>query len=255
MIEEPMAWFWAITAAMAIGAAKTGLPGLGILVVALMARAIPGRQSVGVVLPLLIIADCCAVFWYRRFARWDLLLRLFSWVALGLVIGGLLLWLLGGNEQADRWFRPLLGIIVLIMIALHLAQMRYGEHLRPQKRLGLAATGCCTGIATTLANAAGPVMSVYLAGQKVDKQQFLGTMAWFFLILNLSKVPIFLIVSWIHPEQPMISSATLELNLRLLPGVLLGAIIGRYLLSRLPRQMFFAAVICLASIAALSLLW
>ncbi len=255
MIEGQAAWFWAITAAMAIGAAKTGLPGLGILVVALMARAIPGRQSVGVVLPLLIIADCCAVAWFRRHARWDLLLRLFSWVGLGLMIGGLLLWLLGGDERADQWFRPLLGIIVLIMIGLHLAQLRYGERLRPHSRLGCAATGCCTGIATTLANAAGPVMSVYLAGQKVDKQQFLGTMAWFFLLLNLSKMPIFLAISWMHPDQPMISSASLRLNLVLLPGVLAGVLIGRFLLYRLPRQVFFAAVIILAGIAALSLLW
>jgi uncharacterized protein len=249
-------WQWGLAAlaAVLIGIAKTGVPGLGILVVVLMASIVPGKQSVGLVLPLLIVADGIAVAWYRRHAQWTQLAALAPSVIVGVLVGGGVLWAI------DRWgmdqggFRPLIGAVVLTMLTLHLVRERLGDRLVPHDRITVNLTGACSGGATTLANAAGPIMNLYLAGRGMKKEAFLGTMAWFFLLLNLSKVPIFIALSVCAPRDPMISVGSLSIDLMLMPGVVLGAWCGRGLLRRIPQRIFLRMVIALAAASAVKLL-
>ncbi|MFW5844672.1 MAG: sulfite exporter TauE/SafE family protein [Planctomycetota bacterium] len=253
-------WQWLLggLAAMLVGLAKTGIPGAGILVVPLMASAFGGRPSVGTLLPLLIVADCFAVFWYRRHAQWDKLWGLVPWVAVGLGLGGLVHWLLGdatvGGWRSADLFTPLIGLVVLLMLGIHLLRTRLGDRLTPHSRLGVAAAGTGTGVATTLANAAGPIMTIYLAGKGLPKEQFMGTNAWFFLLLNLSKVPLFLLVAALPDAAPLITPASLTIDACLLPLIVPGVFLGKWLLPRFSNTWFYTAVLGLAALAALKLL-
>lgn len=250
-------WCLAALAAVMVGCAKTGIPGIGILVVPLMAAAFGGKPSVGTLLPMLIVADCFAVFWYRRHAQWDKLVRLIPWVVPGLVLGTVVLALLGevrilgfdGNEL----FKPGIGLLVLVMLVLLLLRRRYGETLTPRHTATIALTGSGTGLATTLANAAGPIMTLYLAGMRMPKEQFMGTNAWFFLLLNLCKIPLYLLVGLADPSQPMITADSLLLDACLVPLIIAGAFLGRWLLPKLSQRWFDGLVLVLAAVAALRL--
>ena len=93
-----------------------------------------------------------------------------------------------------------------------------------------------------------PVMSIYLASQDLDKRRFIGTAAWFFLILNVSKVPPYCFLHMLKWEMLPPAAA-------LAPLVILGALLGVYLLARIPQRFFDALALILAGIAALRLVY
>ncbi|TVR41206.1 MAG: sulfite exporter TauE/SafE family protein [Planctomycetota bacterium] len=253
-------WQWLIAglAALIVGCAKTGLPGLGLVAVPLMAVAFGGRASVGTLLPMLIIADCFAVLFYRRHARWDHLLRLLPSVCLGLPLGFILMWWLGLREVAagepDAVFTSIIGMVILVMVALLCLRRWWGDRLVPRGRLSVVLYGSGAGIATFLANAAGPMMALYLAGMRAKKEAFMGTNAWFFLLLNLSKVPLFLILGLLVPQAPLITGSSLRLNVILAPAIIVGVLLGAWLFTRLNQRLFDALVLILAAAAAVHLI-
>jgi uncharacterized protein len=237
-------WQWLLggACALGVGMAKTGVPGLGIFVVPLMVLAVgDARQSAGWLLPLLCVADVFAVVAYRRHAEARQLFTLVPWVLLGMGAGALAL---GGPESV---LRRVVGAIVLAMVLLRIARGRpaAAEHATPQPA-GLAPSigyGVVAGFATTLANAAGPVMNLYLLARRLPKQQFIATGAWFFLVINLSKLPI-------YAGHGLIHSRSLLFDLVLVPAVLLGAAIGRRVAARLPQRAFELLVLALTTAAA-----
>ncbi len=239
-------WLLGLLCAVLIGTAKTGVPGLGILVVPLMFHVVGDRLSgPGALLPLLCVADLFGVVWFRRHARaWDLL-HLSPWVALGIAGGALVLRLM-----PDARLRLLVGVIVLVMVAAHLLRNRVPEQALANRGHAWRRSllfGILTGFATTVANAAGPVMNLYLLAMDLPKDQFMGTGAWFFCIVNLVKVPIYV---W----QGMITVPSLLLDACLLPGILVGALIGKRIYRRLPQRAFELTVLSLTILAGLSLL-
>jgi len=251
---------WALGAigALIVGCSKTGVPGIGILAVPLMAAAFGGKPSVGALLPMLIVADCFAVAWYRRHAQWDKLWGVLLWVLPGVVIGTVALWgfdrLRIPAEDRDSWFKVLIGLVVLVMLVLMLLRRRYGERLTPQHRGAVIGTGVSAGIATTVANAAGPIMTIYLTGMRLPKQQFMGTNAWYFLLINVLKVPIYAALTLFDPDNPMFTATTLAFDALMLPLIFAGVFLGKWLLPRIPQRGFDALILILAAIAALNLL-
>src|SRR4051794_37206879 len=173
-------WQWAVGAlcACVVGIAKTGVPGFGILVVPLMALMVgDAKQSAGWLLPVLCTADVFAViYWRRHTAAW----RLFSlapWVVMGMILGACAL---GLNE---RLLRPIIGVIVFVMLILYLIRrFRSSENQVPSHT---PTYGITAGFASTLANAAGPVMSLYLLSRRLPKEEFIATGAWLFFLVNL----------------------------------------------------------------------
>lgn len=230
--------------AVVVGCSKTGVPGMGILAVALMANLMPGetKLSVGTLLPMLIAADLFAVAYYRHHAQWNHIRKLLPWVLLGLVLGAFALDLTG------RWFSLLLGGLVLVMLLVDL--LRRGERLAhvPRHPLFAASMGTATGFATTVGNVAGPIMTVYLQAQGMDKNRFMGSMAWFFLIINCTKVPLFI-------GKGMINRESLLFDACMIPGVVAGALVGRRLFLLIPEKVFAGLVLALAALSALRLLW
>lgn len=221
-----------------MGVAKTGVPGLGTLVVPLMALAASDvRQSAGWLLPLLCVADLFAVFYWRRHAAAGKLFHLAPWVLGGMAMGAAAL---GMNE---RLLRPMVGVIVLAMLAVHLLRRWKGDAaFTPHP----GAYGVTAGFATTVANAAGPVMNLYLLSKRLPKEEFIATGAWFFFLINLTKLPI-------YAAHGMISAHTLAFNAALVPAVACGAVTGRWIVNHLPAREFEALVVALTAISTILL--
>ena len=233
----PWQWFLGAFCAFMIGVAKTGMPGVGILVIPLMVITVGDtKHSAGWLLPILCTADLFAVFYWRRHAAANKLFSMAPWVVVGMAGGAAALYL------EDRYLRPLVGAIVLVMLALYLYR-RYKSDLRPAHG-GLF--GMAAGFATTVANAAGPVMNLYLLTKQLPKEEFIATGAWFFFVINLAKIPIY---AW----HGLFSRTSLIFDAVLIPAVLLGALAGRWLLGRIPPHVFEALVIVMTAASTILL--
>lgn len=233
-------WQWGLglVAALISGLAKTGVPGLGMAMVPLMVLAAgEARASAGWLLPLLIFADCFAIFYWRRHAHIKTLIHLAPWVAVGLAAGAVALGL------SERVLRPGVGAIVLVMVAVFLWRRRAAsQEVKPHP----AAYGVAAGFSTTVANAAGPVMNLYLLSMRLPKEEFLGTAAWFFFLVNTAKVPVY---AW----HGLFTEASLKFNLCLAPAVVVGAVLGRWLAHRIPERVFEAVVVGLTLVSTVLL--
>jgi len=214
------------------------------LFVALFANALPARAATGVVLPMLIVGDLFAVAAYRQHLVWSHLWRLFPWTVAGVVCGWYAL-----ARLDDAWAGRLIGTIVVTMLLVHFWRSRQpSEAPAPAAFPILAAgTGVLAGFCTLVANAAGPVMNIYLLAMRLPKLEFMGTGAVFFLLLNWFKVPFMVNLGLITP-------ASLLLNLWLAPAVILGALAGRRLLGRINQRGFERLTLVLTAAAALKLL-
>lgn len=245
-------WQWALVllSAFLVGVSKTGVTGLAILSVAMAASALPARESVGTMLMTLICGDIFAVVFYRRSANWSHLLRLFPWTAGGVVIGALVLYVGQiDNHSAGHLIGGILVALILTDFARRWLQ-RGQQDAMPEllkNRWAGWITGLLAGFTTMVANAAGPVMTLYLLAAQLPKLVFLGTTAWFFLILNLFKVPFSIALGMITWEAAGIS-------LRMLPFVVLGAFTGRWLVKYIDEKSFVLIALGLALLAGIKLL-
>jgi uncharacterized membrane protein YfcA len=252
---EPYQWAYALSAALIVGVSKTGVPGVGILVVPMLAAAFGGRLSIGIMLPMLICGDIFAVTWYRRHAQWDKLLRLLPWVVFGMIPGAIVLVITGDSKSTKDYMGVILGAMVLLMIALQLLRGILGDRLTPTSKVGTAATGTAAGFATTVSNAAGPIMQMYLTAVKMPKEQFMGTIAWYFFLINTAKFPLYVLLSVFIPQKPIVTWSSLGLNAMVAPLIILGAFIGKWLLPRIPQKWFEIVIISLAAAGGLKLLF
>lgn len=245
---EIEAWQWALLAlgAFIVGVSKTGIPGLGILPVPLMAFVLPAKASVGFLLPLLIFADIFSAGYYRRHAQWGHIARLMPWTLCGIVTGYFAM-----GKVSDDQLKPVIGVIVLVMLALRfINDMRKngdGESNALGKFIFIAVLGFTAGLTTMMANAAGPIMVIYLLAVGLPKTEFVGTSAWFFFIVNWVKVPF-------SAKLSLITAESLKLDLTLFPFIVVGAVTGILLLKRIPQKVFRILVLVLATAAAVKLI-
>lgn len=238
----PTGWVLAGLAAALVGMAKNGVPGLGILVVPLLAMLFPAKLSVGALLPMLITGDLLALARFRAHADPAILRALLPWTLAGIAAGAGVLLVI-----ATGWIEPLLGGLVLALVALELARSRGILESLPRRPGAAPVLGLLAGIATTVGNAAGPLMNLYLLSRNIVRHRFIGTAAWFFFLVNLTKVPVF-------AGLGMITRETLLFNLLLVPFVALGALAGRRILTVMSDRLFARIVLALSAAAALRLL-
>jgi uncharacterized membrane protein YfcA len=244
MIQEPLHWAAAVVAATIVGFSKSGIGGLGMLAVVIFAEILPARQATGVVLPLLIVGDLLALWHYHAHARWQHLLRLFPWAGGGVVLGYLAL-----GRIDDTAARLLIGLVVLFMVGMHLVRRRDETENLPRKAHPLLApiTGVLSGFTTLVANAAGPLMTVYLLAMRLPKLEFVGTGAVFFFLINVFKVPFMV-------DLGLLTGESLRLNLVLTPAVAAGAWIGWRVLPRVRQRAFERLTLSLGAIAGINLI-
>ena len=235
-------WAIVILCALLIGFSKTGIPGTGILMVPLMAMVMPAKESTGFVLPMLAMADIMAIIYWRRHVELRHLIRLLPWAWLGVIIGAVCLRFIT-NEQ----LKPTIGVIVLVLIVGSWLRERFVTDAQiPAHWLFAALMGILAGSTSMMANAAGPIMIIYLMAMRLAKREFIGTGAWFFWILNLSKLPF-------SSKLSLISGSSLLTNVSLLPILLMGGVLGIFLVHRVPQKAFDFIVKSLAMCSALYL--
>lgn len=233
-----------LLAALCIGLSKAGFSGISMVSVVLLADIYGEKASIGLALPLLIAADLLAYPAFRRFGSWRPVWKLLGPTLLGLLAGYALL-----DKLDDHAARKVIGGCVLAMVALQgVRRLRSDLVDRWVESTGFAfGTGVLGGFFTMLANAAGPVIQLYLLARRVPKMELIGIGARFFLLVNLIKVPL-------NAKLALITHDSLLENARLFPGVLVGVFGGRWLVKHVPQAAFEWMVVVFAAVAGIRLL-
>ncbi|MEO8483143.1 MAG: sulfite exporter TauE/SafE family protein [Acidobacteriota bacterium] len=236
-------WMAALIAAIGVGISKAGFSGFSLLHVLIFAWLFGARASTGVVLPLLIFGDLSAVRTFHTHAQWRYIRRMLPPACVGVVIAA---WFM--SRLSDAAYKPILGWIILTLAALHLLRSARPHWFGSVPHsLGFAwAMGLMAGAMTMMANAAGPIFALYALAIGLPKFELVGTGAWFFFIMNLVKVPFSIGLG-------LIQAPTLLLNLILLPPILVGVALGRWLTHIVPQDLFNRLLLIFAAIAALRL--
>lgn len=216
---------------------------MGITAVVLMAEVFDARHSVGYLLLILIGGDLCAVCLFRKHASWLHLRRLIPPMLIGVVAGWAAMQMI-----PDGLFRFSIGLLVLALVVLQLLRKRLGDWVeKGTHSAGFPwVMGCGAGASSMMANAAGPVMMIYLLAMKLPKYEFVGTGAWFFLIMNLVKVP-FGISLGIVGMEPLL------LGLICIPIALVGAWLGKWIMNAISQQLFENLILLFSFLGALRL--
>ncbi len=247
MPTTPAHWLWIALAVFLQGMNKGGLPAgvvaLPLLVLIWPDQTQPARQAVGFLLPLLCVMDLFAMALYRRHVLWRRIVPLLPGVLLGVALASALVlsdssrWI----DVSDRVLRALIGILGLLFVLYRafavLLLGRIGPADHPSRRR-TAACGLLAGITSTLAHAAGPVMQMYYLPQRLPKMNYAATLAGFFTVTNLLKVPFFVLHDRITPT-------TLRLNLWMLPVIPFGVLTGYRLVRRLDPRHYTAVIYAL----------
>ncbi|TWU32271.1 Sulfite exporter TauE/SafE [Novipirellula artificiosorum] len=233
-----------VIGALGIGFSKSGFPGVSMLHVIVFALVFGTKESTGVLLPMLVIGDFCAIKFFGRKADWSHVRKLLPPTLLGIVMG----WLLMGRLNEDA-FRLLVGTIIMVLTGIQVLRL-----WRPESFDGVPHTpwfaivlGLLAGMTTMLANAAGPVVALYLVAVNMPKWELIGSSAWLFLVLNLIKLPLSFNLGLIHLES-------LVVDAMFAPAIPIGMLAGRWLVSRVPQRWFNSILLAFTAIAAARLL-
>ena len=236
-----------IFSGICIGVAKTGINGVATIMVPILAIIFGAKESTGIVLPMLCFADILAVIWYRRKAEWKHIFRLMPWA-----LGGLVLALLVEQFVPARGFRFLIGLCIFaglgVMFWNDSRNRKTEKNTVPSNWWFSAIFGILGGFSTMIGNAAGPIMAVFLLSMRLPKENFVGTAAWYFLIINYIKVPL-QVIFWQN-----ITPRGLLFNLTMSPIIIIGAILG-ILLVKLVSEKVYRIMVYVMTIISTSLLF
>lgn len=238
-------WLLAGAAALGLGLSKGGVAGIGLFHVIVFAFLFGARESTGYVLPLLVAGDICAVIALHQHVRWYYVRRMLLPACVGVTIAALLM-----GRISSTSFKPLIGWIVLVLALMQAARLRWSDWMGavPHTRTAAWGIGLAAGAATMLANAAGPIVALYCVAVGLPKFEVVGTLAWFFFIINVFKLPF-------SAGLGLIRANTLMLNVVLFPAVVAGVFGGRWIVHRLPQRVFDLMMLAFAAIAALRLIF
>jgi uncharacterized membrane protein YfcA len=228
-------------AAVLIGLSRTAIPGFGTFVPIFIALVMPVRESTGFLLPILAMADIMAVIYWRRIAVWRRLLGILPWALIGIVVGYFLMSIL-----SEAIFKPLLGGMIVLFVVLDLVRRWTGFVIKTENRTFIMVSGILAGAFTMMANAAGPIMTIYLLSMNLRKEDFVGTNAWFFMILNLLKLPFSFalgLLTWPH----------LKIDFAMAPLIVLGELAGIFIVKKIPQKTFDTLAQILAAVAGIKL--
>lgn len=237
-------WSLIVMCSFLVGMSKAGIPGVSMVVIPVLALMFGGKQSTGILLPILIIADLVGVTYYHRHANWKHILRALPWAIVGVFIA-----LIVGNLVNDYQFKQIIAVVIFLSIVVMVWRDKNKKEIQlPDNWYFPAIMGLAGGFATMIGNAAGPVFAIYLLSLRLPKNEFIGTAAWFFFIINLIKFPLH-VFSW-----KTISWSGLFLDVITLPAILLGAIAGIWLVKKISNKWYRWFVILVTILSAVLLI-
>lgn len=226
-----------------LGMSKSGIKGIGIIIVVILAFVFGEKASTGVLLPMLICADIFAVIYYNQHAQWHIIKKLIPWMIVGVLVG---VWV--GNDISALVFKRLMAVIIIVSVLIMIFIERQKSETIPNNKLFSSGMGFLAGFTTMIGNLAGPVSNIYFLAMRFPKNEFIGTAAWLFFIINVFKLP-FHIFIW-HT----ISVESLVLNSILIPAVVLGFFFGAYLVKRISNVNYRRFILIVTAIGGLVML-
>ncbi len=226
--------------AFIIGLSKAGLKGIDMLNVTIMTIVFGGKASTGIVLPLLCVADILAVKYYHRHAQWPHVIKLMPWMVIGILVGVFV-----GKDLNEAIFRKVMATIIVLTVVIMLIIEFRKTMVVPGNKLFTAGMGLVSGFTTMLGNLAGAFSNIYFLAMRLPKNDFIGTGAWIFLIINLFKLP-FQVFYWKN-----ITTSSLLTDLALVPFLGLGFWCGIKLVARIKDDLYRQIVIVLTLVGAI----
>ena len=227
-----------------LGLAKSGIKGIGIIIVVILAFVFGEKASTGILLPMLIVADVFAVIYYNRHAQWKYIFKLLPWMVVGVLIG---VWV--GNDISEVLFKRMMAIIIIVSVII----MFYSEHRKsnnvPKNKFFAGTTGFLAGFTTMIGNLAGPISNIYFLAMRFPKNEFIGTAAWLFFIINVFKLPFHFFV-W-----KTVTKETLILNSVLIPAVILGFFLGAYIVKLISNVNYRRFILIVTAVGGVILLF
>jgi uncharacterized membrane protein YfcA len=237
-------WVAVLLAVFLLGLSKSGIKGIGILIVVILAFVFGEKASTGVLLPMLIVADIFAVTYYHRHAQWKYIIKLMPWMVVGVLLG---VWI--GNDISEVLFKKLMAIIIIgSVLVLFYTENRKSTNI-PTSKWFSSTAGLLAGFATMIGNLAGPIANIYFLAIRLPKNEFIGTAAWLFFIINIFKLPFHFFV-W-----KTVSVETLVLNSVLVPALLIGFFIGVSIVKLISNLHYRRFILIVTAIGALVLLF
>ncbi|NKI26597.1 sulfite exporter TauE/SafE family protein [Arenibacter sp. 6A1] len=237
-------WFLAFSATFILGISKAGIKGISIIIVTLMALAFGAKESTGLLVPLLVVGDTIAVIYYHRHTQWKYIIKFLPWMILGVFLGTAI-----GKDLPESTFKISMSVIILgTLVMMYWWDNKKSKKVPTHWAFG-GFVGIMAGITTMIGNLAGAFSNIYFLAMRLPKNEFIGTAAWLFFIVNLFKVPFHIFV-WktITPE-------TLLINLQLLPGILIGLFMGVRLVKVIKDKYYRKMILILTAVGALLLLF
>ncbi|MBD0779884.1 sulfite exporter TauE/SafE family protein [Maribacter sp. ANRC-HE7] len=238
-----MAWIMALAATFVVGISKAGIKGVAIINVTLMALAFGAKESTGLVVPLLILADIFAVVYYNRHTQWSYIIRFLPWILVGILIGVYI-----GMDLDEKTFKIGMAFIILGSVAMMYWWDRKKTKNVPSHWSFAGFIGILAGITTMIGNLAGAFSNIFFLAMRLPKNEFIGTAAWLFLIINLFKLP-FHIWAW-----GTITAETLMINLKLAPAIFLGLFVGVRLVKIIKEDFYRKMILVLTALGAIMIL-
>lgn len=250
----PVAIFWVFVGLGIIvqGIGKSGFAGgVGILTIPLMMLVMPVDKVVATLLPLLVLLDMNAIYHHRHNKVWSHIWEIYVPSLFGIAAGGILWWWIGhaGVDQYSVEIKRFVGIIAIFFALYIVAKDRALAwvdkiHVGPRSAWLF---GSAAGFTSTMAHAAGPIVSLYMFAQGMGKSRFVGTTAWTFTLINISKLPIYFGVGLIRQD-------VLLFDLALVWLIPIGSYLGKWMHDRIPERPFNRIIMVLVLLAGIQLI-
>lgn len=237
-------WLLLALCALFVGMSKVGIAGISMFYIPVLALIFGGKTSTGILLPMLMMADIFGVSYYHRHAEWKYLVKLLPWAFVGIGIG---LWV--GKVVNDEWFKNIIAILVFAGVGIMLWRERQKKNdFFPETWWFAAIMGVMGGFATMIGNVAGPIFAIYMLAMQLPKNAFIGTGAWFFLIVNFFKFPLQV---WVWNN---IGLKTIIMDLMMLPAIAAGAFLGVWIVRKIPDKTYRTFIVIVTVLSAFLLL-
>ncbi len=251
----PVAVFWVFVAIAILiqGISKSGFAGgAGVLSLPLMMLVMPVQKVAAMLLPLLILCDMNAIYHHRTNKDWKVIRSIYIPCIAGILLGAAVWWYIGQRDMETYapYIKKFVGAIAILFVSyivLRETAMEWVSHYRPGPRAAVTA-GISAGFCSTIAHAAGPIVGLYIFAHGLGKSLFVGTVAWTFTLINLTKLPFYVAIGLIRPD-------VLHLDLVLVPLIPIGSYLGKWMHHRVSETLFNRIIGVLTVLAALQLLF
>ncbi|WP_042241901.1 sulfite exporter TauE/SafE family protein [Jejuia pallidilutea] len=236
-------WVAVFLAAFILGFSKSGIKGIGIIIILILAFVFGEKASTGILLPMLISADIIAVSYYNRHTQWRFIKKLMPSMVIGVLVG---VWV--GDAISELLFKRIMAIIIIGSVGIMWFFEKRKTNAIPQNKVFSNSAGFLAGFSTMIGNLAGPISNIYFLAMRLPKNEFIGTAAWLFFIINVFKLPFHFFV-W-----KTVTKESLALNLILVPAVVIGFFLGARLVKLISNVNYRRFIIIVTALGGIIML-